>query len=71
MERKDRIHRFMQNNECPNCRMVPKGFEVSKRTMKRDIGFIKERMKLPIGLDVPRFGCWYAERVSVASVGAV
>ena len=31
--------------------------------MKRDIEFMKDRMNLPIGFDVPRNGYFYTEKV--------
>jgi hypothetical protein len=71
MERMRRIHQFVQSNEYPNCTKVAKESEVSKGTVKRDAQFMKERVKLQIGFGVPRIGCWYAERVSVESVGAL
>ena len=41
MERMHRIHQLLQNRQYPNCTKLAKEFEVAKRTMKRDIEFMK------------------------------
>jgi proteasome accessory factor B len=58
-----RIHQLLQNEEYPNCTKLAKEFEVAKRTMKRDIEFMKDRMNLPIGFNVQRNGYFYREKV--------
>jgi proteasome accessory factor B len=63
MERMHRIHQLLQNKEYPNCTKLAKEFEVVKRTMKRDIEFMKDQMCLPIGFDTGRNGYFYTERV--------
>jgi predicted DNA-binding transcriptional regulator YafY len=63
LERMHRIHQLIQNREYPNCTKLAKEFEVAKRTMKRDIEFMKDRMSLPIGFDVQRNGYFYTEKV--------
>ncbi len=63
MERMHRIHQLLQNKQYPNCTKMAKEFEVSKRTMKRDIECMKDRMSMPIGFDVQRNGYFYTERV--------
>lgn len=63
LERMHRIHQLLQNRQYPNCTKLAKEFEVAKRTMKRDIEFMKDRMHLPIGFDVQRNGYIYTEKV--------
>lgn len=63
LERMHRIHQLLQNQEYPNCTKLAKEFEVAKRTMKRDIEFMKDRMNLPIGFDVQQNGYFYTEKV--------
>ncbi len=63
LERMHRIHQLLQNGEYPNCTKLAREFAVSKRTMKRDIEFMRERMGLPIRFDPVRNGYLYAERV--------
>jgi predicted DNA-binding transcriptional regulator YafY len=63
MERMHRIHQLLQNKDYPNCTKMAMEFEVAKRTMKRDIEFMKVRMGLPIGFDVERNGYFYTEPV--------
>ena len=63
MERMHRIHQLLQNKEYPNCTKLAKEFEVVKRTMKRDIEFMKDQMRLPIEFDTRRNGYFYTEPV--------
>lgn len=63
MERMHRIHQLLQNKEYPNCTKLAREFEVVTRTMKRDIEFMKDQMRLPIGFDTRRNGYYYTEPV--------
>ena len=63
MERMHRIHQLLQNKQYPNCTKLAKEFEVAKRTMKRDIEFMKDQMCLPIGFDTGENGYFYTETV--------
>jgi len=63
MERMHRVHQLLQNREYPNCTKLAKEFEVVKRTMKRDIEFMKDQMRLPIEFDVRQNGYFYTEPV--------
>jgi proteasome accessory factor B len=63
LERMHRIHQLLQHEEYPNCTKLAREFEVSRRTIKRDIEFMKDRMGLPIDFDVHRNGYFYAQRV--------
>lgn len=63
LERMHRIHQLLQNQEYPNCTKLAREFEMVKRTMKRDIEFMKDRLKLPIGFDTVRNGYFYKKKV--------
>ena len=61
LERMHRIHQLLQNGEYPNSTKLSKEFEVVKRTIKRDIEFMKHRLKLPVGFDRARNGYYYTK----------
>ena len=58
-----RIHRLIENKEYPNCSKIAKEFEMSVRTIKRDIDFMKTRLDLPIEFDVRRNGYLFTKPV--------
>ena len=47
----------------PNCRKIAEEFEVSAKTVQRDVSFMRDRMGLPIEYDKARFGFHYAQPV--------
>ena len=63
MERMLHIHKLLKNEEYPNSPKLAREFEVVKRTVKRDIEFMKDRLSLPIGFDTDRNGYYYTEPV--------
>ena len=63
IERMMRIHRLIENKEYPNCSKIAKEFEMSIRTIKRDIEAMKDRLRLPIEFDVRRNGYFFTEPV--------
>ena len=63
IERMQRIHRLIENKEYPNCSKMAREFEMSVRTLKRDIDFMKTRLGLPIEFDVQRNGYYFTEPV--------
>jgi proteasome accessory factor B len=63
LERIHRIHQLLQNKEYPNSTKLAKEFEVAKRTVKRDVEFMRDRMNLPISFDAQRNGYFYSEPV--------
>lgn len=63
MERMMRIHRKIEDREYPNCTKMSAEFEVSVRTLKRDIEFMKDRLKMPIQFDVPKNGYFFTRSV--------
>jgi predicted DNA-binding transcriptional regulator YafY len=63
LERMMRIHRMIEDGEYPNCTKMAGLFEMSVRTLKRDIEFMKESLQMPIEFDVPKNGYYYARSV--------
>ena len=58
-----RIHQALQQAEYPNCATLARAIEVSTRTIKRDIDFMKCRLKLPVEYDARRYGYYYTRPV--------
>lgn len=46
-ERMMQIHEQLKRNHFPNCSKIAKEIEVSTRTIKRDVDFMKYRLNLP------------------------
>jgi len=59
-----RIHEQIKGNRYPNCSGIAKEIEVSTRTIKRDIDFMKYRLNLPLEYDSRRYGYYYTEPVA-------
>jgi predicted DNA-binding transcriptional regulator YafY len=60
-ERIMKIHERIRNGEFPNCVQMAADMEVSHKTMKRDVDFMKERLNLPIEYDEKRWGYYYSK----------
>jgi predicted DNA-binding transcriptional regulator YafY len=58
-----RIHDWLMANRYPNCRKIAEEFEVSPKTVQRDINFMRDQMGLPIDYDKARFGFHYTRPV--------
>lgn len=58
------IHQRIQSGKFPNCSSLATEIEVSSRTIKRDIDFMKYRMNLPIEYDSRRYGYYFTRPVS-------
>jgi len=63
LERMLRIHEELQQGSFPNCSRLAGEIEVSTRTIKRDIDFMKYRLDLPIEYHPQRYGYYYSEKV--------
>ena len=63
LERMLAIHERLQSGSLPNCRSLAAQLEVCKRTVKRDVDFMKCRLNLPIEFDAQRHGFFYTEPV--------
>jgi predicted DNA-binding transcriptional regulator YafY len=59
-----RVHQQLAANCYPNCRKMAEEFEVSAKTVQRDINFMRDQMGLPIDYDRGRFGFYYTRPVS-------
>lgn len=63
LERMMRIHTAIGSGRHPNASSLARDFEVSTKTIQRDIDFMRDRMGLPIDYDPQRFGFRYTEPV--------
>jgi len=59
-----RLHEWLMENRYPNCRKIAREFEVSAKTVQRDINFMRDQMGLPIEYDKGRFGFRYTRPVT-------
>lgn len=62
-----KIDDLLQNKQFPNCSALARELEVTKRTIKRDIYFMKVRMNRPIAYDSQRGGYYYTAPVEKLS----
>jgi predicted DNA-binding transcriptional regulator YafY len=62
-ERMMRFHQLVQEESFPNCNVLAKEFEVSWRTIMRDVDFMKCRLKLPLEFDAQQNGYYYTKPV--------
>lgn len=62
-ERMMRIHERIQAGGYPNCVGMAKEMGVSLRTVKRDVEFMMDRLKLPIEYDSRKYGFRYTRPV--------
>ena len=60
-ERMMRIHESLKAGCFPNCTKLSRSIEVSPRTIKRDLDFMKFRLGLPIEYDCRRYGYYYSK----------
>ena len=63
LERMMRFHNLIQEASFPNCTKLAKEFEVTVRTVMRDLDFMRDRLNLPIEFDSQRNGFYYTEKV--------
>lgn len=62
-ERMKKIFGLLQDGKYPNCSTLAAEFEVSAKTVKRDIDFMRDRWELPMAYDERRFGYYFAKPV--------
>ena len=62
-ERMMRFHNLLKDESFPNCTRLAREFEVTIRTMMRDVDFMRDRLRLPIEFDSQRNGYYYTEPV--------
>ena len=70
LERILRIHQAVLNGDCPTATGLAKELEVDRRTITRDITFMRDRWELPLEYDASRRGFVYTGPVD-AIPGAV
>lgn len=58
------IHRILQTGDLPNCQVLAHVFEVSYKTIQRDIDFMRDQLGLPIEYDTVAHGFRYTREVS-------
>jgi predicted DNA-binding transcriptional regulator YafY len=58
------IHERIKAGRFPNSCAMAKALEVSTRTIKRDIDFMKYRLRLPVEYDPQHYGYYYSRPVS-------
>jgi proteasome accessory factor B len=61
LNRIKKIMEWLQEGKYPNCTTMSREFEMSVRTLKRDIEFMKDRLKMPIAFDVPKNGYYFTK----------
>ncbi|HEY2139447.1 MAG TPA: HTH domain-containing protein, partial [Chthoniobacterales bacterium] len=64
LERMMRLHAALKARRFPNCRKIAAEFEVSPKTIQRDIDFMRYRLGLPIDYHPREFGFYYTEPVT-------
>jgi proteasome accessory factor B len=63
LERMQRLHDLLSNEQRVNCQQLGKDFEVSYKTIQRDLDFMRDRLNLPIEYDPTRYSFRYTEKV--------
>ena len=63
LERMMRFHNLIKEESFPNCTKLAQEFEVTVRTVMRDLDFMRDRLNLPIEFDSQRNGFYYTEPV--------
>jgi proteasome accessory factor B len=63
LERMQRLHDLLSNEQPVNCQQLGKDFEVSYKTIQRDIDFMRDRLNLPIEYDATSYTFRYTETV--------
>lgn len=54
-----KIHEALSAGKYPNCSKLADEFEVSTKTMQRDLEFMRDQLNLPIAYDAVRHGYFY------------
>ncbi len=59
-----RIHQAIESGSFPNTTTLGRELEVSTKCVQRDLGFMRDRLSLPIAYDGSRVGYFYTAKVS-------
>ncbi len=57
------IHELLKEGRFPNCQALSDDFEVSYKTVQRDIDYMRDQLQLPIEYDSTRHGFLYTKEV--------
>ena len=63
MYRMLQIHELLKEGKFPNCQALSDDFEVSYKTVQRDIDFMRDQLQLPIEYDSANHGFIYTKEV--------
>ena len=63
LERMHRLHDLLSSEQPVNCQQLGQDFEVSYKTIQRDLDFMRDRLNLPIEYDPTRYSFRYTEKV--------
>lgn len=58
-----RIHEAVRSGRYPNATILAQEFEVSSKSIQRDLAFMRDRLNLPLEYDGQRWGYYYREEV--------
>lgn len=64
LERVMRIHELVRQGRYPNCTQIASQLEVNRKTIQRDLNFMREELALPLEYDERSHGYFYARPVS-------
>jgi proteasome accessory factor B len=64
LERMLRIHQLIQSGAYPTAGRMAQELEVSSKSIRRDLEFMRDRLQLPLDFDHVRQGYWYTEEVN-------
>lgn len=64
LERLLRVHEALQRGESINCSTLARSLEVSRKTMVRDLNYMRDRLGLPLEFDAPHNTYRYTEPVA-------
>lgn len=56
------LDEYIRNNRFPNCRGFAREWEVSRKTIQRDIEFLRDQLDAPIEYDREHRGYYYSDR---------
>ncbi|HEY5752706.1 MAG TPA: WYL domain-containing protein [Chthoniobacterales bacterium] len=59
-----RLHVLLQSGKYPNCQSVAREFEVTAKTIQRDIDYMRYQLGAEIAYDPVRFGYYYTKPMS-------
>lgn len=64
LERVLRIHEMISRGNHPNCSVIARELEVNRKTIQRDLNFMREELDLPLEYDETNHGYRYTRPVS-------